>query len=91
MTWGAPFLASFARNGNFVFADRESRAYGKGETPQAREGHEFHQCHISPARVERTLLSAAFDLDLDFVPDLDLEGHGLKPLRRAQRVFQQPV
>jgi hypothetical protein len=29
-----------------------------------REGHEY-SCHISPARVGRTLLSDAFDLDLD--------------------------
>jgi len=30
------------------------------------KGHEFFSCRIGPARVERTLLSAAFDPDLDF-------------------------
>jgi hypothetical protein len=35
--------------------------------PQGRKGHEFHQCLITPARVERTLLSAAFDIDSDLL------------------------
>ena len=107
MTWGPPFLASFARNGNFVFADRESRAYGKGETPQAREGHEFHQCHISPARVERTLLSAAFDLDPDLSGGLTAQYDNveewrfsatqsalaarLQPLRHALRKYSREL
>jgi len=38
-------------------------------------------------RVERTLLSAAFDLDLDFVPDLDLEGHGFSRCGEHKEFF----
>ena len=41
--------------------------------------------------MERTLLSAAFDLDSDFVPDLDLEGHAFSRYGETQRVFQQRV
>jgi len=48
--------------------------------------------------VERTLLSAAFDLDLDsvrdldldFVPDLDLEGHAFSRCGE-HKDFQQRV
>jgi hypothetical protein len=54
-----------------------------GEKDQ--EGHE-HSCRFGPSRVERTLLSAAFDLDLDFA------GRKRRPLQyRGSAALQRRV
>jgi hypothetical protein len=49
-----------------------------------------NSCRIGPARVERTLLSAAFDLDLDSVGCTHgpLQGRGRAALQRP--LFQPP-
>src|ERR1700693_3077713 len=50
-------------SGNCVSGSSPRAAWSvEGDIGKAR----VHTCRITPARVERTLLSAAYDLDLDF-------------------------
>jgi hypothetical protein len=51
-------------------------------TLRDREGNEFHPCRIGPARVGRTLLSAAFDFDFARCTHGPLPGRGRAALQR---------